>query len=226
MNDITNERTLKSMEYPLHLMAEVKEKSKFHQLEGFLSGKGPTNAPLMLVGEAPGKTEIITKVPFSGQAGKELDNELAKVSLSREDLYITSVVRSRPYRIKKRINKKTGYIEESRPNRTPTKAEVKAFAPLIDFEIQTIQPNIIAPMGNVALKRLLGNQYTVSNYHGQILTQPIYQISEDRSIYEKTDESYTIFPIYHPAAILYNRSLKEVITEDWYALFQLVKEYN
>lgn len=211
------------MEYPLHLLDEVKEKTESFQLEGFLAGKGPENAIAMLVGEAPGRTELVTKVPFSGQAGKELDAELDKANLSRNALYITSAVRSRPFRIKTRIDK-NGSIITSHPNRTPTNTEVMAFAPLLDFEIQKIQPKIIAPMGNIALKRLLGNQYTISAYHGQILNLPIFKISEDRARYEKTKESYTIFPIYHPAAILYNRTLKEVIAADWSHLVELIKK--
>jgi DNA polymerase len=214
------------MKYPTELMEEIKEKSAPYKLEGFLSGNEPLHATAMLVGEAPGKTELETKVPFSGQAGKELDAELAHANLRREDLYITSVVRRRPYHIKERINKKTGAATVSRPNRTPTKSEVKVFAPLIDFEIQTIQPKIIAPMGNVALKRLLGNQYAISTYHGQVLEQPILKIMADRSNYELTEESYLIFPIYHSAAVLYNRSLKQEIEKDWHSLFQLIKKYS
>lgn len=211
------------MDYPEHLMKEVREQSQGFNLEGFLSGRGPTDAKAMLVGEAPGRTELETKRPFSGQAGKELDAELKRVNLKREDLYITSVVRSRPYRIKERINKKSGERTESRPNRTPTKAEVRAFAPLIDFEIQTIQPKIIATMGNVALKRLLGNHYSISDCHGQELQLPVLHISEDRSTYIESEETYTLFPLYHPAAVLYNRSLAETIAEDWHTLFDLIQ---
>lgn len=211
------------MDYPSYLLKEIEEKSKDFKLEGFLSGRGPTNATALLVGEAPGRTEIETKVPFSGQAGKELDAELAAANLNREDLYITSVVRSRPYRVKKRVQKKTGEMIESRPNRTPTKAEIKAHAPLIDFEIEHVKPKIIATMGNVALKRLVGNQYTISSCHGQLIEEPLLEISDDRSTYNMTEETYSIFPIYHPAAVLYNRSLKEVIAEDWAKLFDLIR---
>lgn len=214
------------MDYPKKLLEEIQENSRGFQLEGFLSGRGPKDATAMLVGEAPGRTEIETHIPFSGQAGKELDAELAAANLKRDDLYITSVVRSRPYRIKKRIQKKTGETIESRPNRTPTQAEIKAHAPLIDYEIEQVQPPIIATMGNVSLKRLVGKGYTISNCHGQVIEQPILQISNDRSTYVKTDKHFKILPLYHPAAILYNRSLKEIIAADWATLFNLIHDYK
>ena len=75
----------------------------------------------MLVGEAPGKTEIDTHIPFSGQAGKELMQALSSTGLTREDVYITSAVRSRPYRVTHRINKRTQQTETVYPNRTPTR---------------------------------------------------------------------------------------------------------
>lgn len=213
------------MEYPQDLLNEVSEKTKSFQLEGFLGGKGPLDAVAMLVGEAPGQTELISRIPFSGQAGKELDMELKQVNLSRSDIYITSSVRRRPFKIKSKVDK-TGKTINSYPNRTPTKAEVKASAPLLDYEIQTIRPKIIAPMGNIALQRLLGNAYTISTYHGQLLESPIYKISDDRSRYEKTEESYLIFPIYHPAAVLYKRFLKETVSTDWQTLVKLIREHT
>ena len=82
----------------------------------------------MIVGEAPGRTEIENFIPFSGQAGKELMASLALVGLTREEVYITSAVRSRPYSIKERINKRSGAHEVVHPNRTPTKRSLVACA--------------------------------------------------------------------------------------------------
>ena len=79
---------------------------KAYQLEGFVPGQGPLHPKLMIVGEAPGRTEIENFIPFSGQAGKELMASLALVGLTREEVYITSAVRSRPYSIK-RTNQQT-----------------------------------------------------------------------------------------------------------------------
>ncbi|MDN6641382.1 MAG: uracil-DNA glycosylase [Tetragenococcus sp.] len=212
------------MEYPSKLKKEIMEQSKSFQLEGFLPGRGAENAEVMLVAEAPGKTEIKTQVPFSGQAGKGLDEALDRINLHREDIYMTSVVRSRPYSVKKRENKKTDDEKKSYPNRTPNKTEIRLFAPLLDFEIKTVQPKIIVVMGNSALKRLLGNHYTISNYHGQTLQQPIYELAKDHKTYEETEKSYFIYPMYHPAAVLYNRNLEETIDHDWDNLASLIQK--
>ncbi|GMA45019.1 hypothetical protein GCM10025853_24760 [Tetragenococcus halophilus subsp. halophilus DSM 20339] len=94
----------------------------------------------------------------------------------------------------------------------------------MDFEIKSIAPKIIVTLGNSAMNRLLGNQYTVSNYHGQTLQQPIYKLSKDRKNYEKTEENYYIYPMYHPAAMLYNRDLEKTIDQDWDNLSALIKK--
>lgn len=211
------------MHYPKKLVEAVEQKMQGHNLEGFLPGKGPKNAVLMLVGEAPGETEIRTKIPFSGRSGKKLDGWLAESDLNRDDIYITSAVRSRPFSIKKRLNKKTGIIETKYPNRTPNKTEVLAYAPLLDYEIQTIQPKILVPMGNIGLQRLLGNTFKISNYHGQLLHSPILAYSNETNKLAKTSEEYMLFPIFHPAAIFYNQKLESAIEYDWSSLGSLLK---
>ncbi|MCF1602003.1 uracil-DNA glycosylase [Tetragenococcus halophilus] len=211
------------MEYPTKLKKEIMEQSKKFQLEGFLPGRGAEDAAIMLVAEAPGQTEIKTQIPFSGQAGKGLDKVLAKINLYREDIYMTSVVKSRPYSVKQRTNK-SGEEKKSYPNRTPNQTEIKLFAPFLDFEIKSIAPKVIVTLGNSAMNRLLGNQYTVSNYHGQTLQQPIYKLSKDRKNYEKTEKNYYIYPMYHPAAMLYNRDLEKTIDQDWDNLYVLIRK--
>ena len=62
-----------------------------------MTGESPNFPNLMLVGETPGKTESETYIPFSRQVGKELMQTHALVRWTREDIYITSAVRSRPY---------------------------------------------------------------------------------------------------------------------------------
>lgn len=212
------------MNYPKKLVEIVEQKMHGHQLEGFLSGKGPKNAVLMLIGEAPGETEIKTNIPFSGRSGKKLDGWLAQAGLNREDIYITSAVRSRPFSIKQQRNKKTGLVETKYPNRTPNKAEVLAYAPLLDYEIQTIQPKILIPMGNTGLKRLLGNNYTISAYHGKLLQLPILTYEKDQLV--STNDLYIIFPIYHPAAVFYNQKLETIIQHDWYTLAKVINKSN
>ena len=78
------------MQYPKELATAVQQASRSYPLEGFVPGQGPLHPKLMIVGEAPGRTEIENFIPFSGQAGKELMKSLALAGLTREDVYITT----------------------------------------------------------------------------------------------------------------------------------------
>src|SRR5699024_12492006 len=95
------------LKYPPHLTRAVQHKTEGFQLEGQLRGQGNPNACLMLIGEAPGRTEIESHVPFSGEAGEQLTTALHQIGLGREDIYITSAVRSRPYANNKNIHNYT-----------------------------------------------------------------------------------------------------------------------
>ena len=72
------------MDYPEKLIAEVMRRSRGMKLEGLNSGSGPQHPLLMIVGEAPGRNEIVNNIPFSGSAGKELDKSLRQVGLTRK----------------------------------------------------------------------------------------------------------------------------------------------
>ncbi|WP_281738726.1 uracil-DNA glycosylase [Enterococcus dispar] len=210
------------MEYPNELITFVKKRAQYFDLQGFVAGQGPLSPKLMIVGEAPGRKEIENFIPFSGQAGKELMACLANVGLTRADVYITSAVRSRPYAVKEHFNKKTGAKEIIYPNRTPSKKEVLAHAPILDYEIEKIAPKLITPVGNIGLQRLLGNSYFVTRCHGQIIQHPIQKLNENGDGYIWTEENYTIVPLFHPAAIFYNRKLESLIQADWQVIGDLL----
>lgn len=89
------------MDYPKELLGEVKKRSKGMRLEGINSGSGPQHPLLMIVGEAPGRNEIVNNIPFSGDAGKELDKSLKQIGLTRDQVYITSAVEADRMRLKK-----------------------------------------------------------------------------------------------------------------------------
>lgn len=117
-------------------------------------GKGPNRARLMLVGEAPGRNEDESGIPFSGQAGTILDDALSHAHLHSEPIYITNVVHCRPSN-----------------NRTPTEAEARFCGDRwLAKEIALVQPDLIVPMGLIAL-RYLTNDWTATmeHYHGQLL---------------------------------------------------------
>lgn len=211
-------------DYPPTLLAEVKAKTADRQLAGFTPGQGLLNPDLMLVGEAPGRHEEKVNIPFSGASGQELMRFVESIGYSRSTVYITSVVRQRPYSIKYVRDKKTGQMVEKRPNRTPTKKEVLAFAPLFDWELAMVKPRVIVPLGNTALQRLLGRQANIGQLHGQLLHQPIQQANQDHTGYQLTNTKYWLMPMYHPAAVLYARRLEPTIKADWQRLGQKINE--
>ncbi|WP_147804747.1 uracil-DNA glycosylase [Alkalicoccus halolimnae] len=207
------------MHIPEKLADEGKEILASFPVEGFVYGKGPENAAFMLVGEAPGETEIHNGVPFSGRAGKELMKFLEKLNLSREEVYITSAVRSRPYRWGEKKDKH-GNVVKRKYNRPPTAKEILGHAPLLDYEIEHVKAPIIVTLGNIGLKRLLGPGYKITEQHGRVLRGPVQKYNE--GTYSWTEKEFSIFPTFHPASVFYNRRLEEVIQEDIEALKKLL----
>lgn len=210
------------MNYPQELIDEVKKRSAGMRLEGINSGSGPKHPKLMIIGEAPGRNEIVNNIPFSGDAGKELNKSLAQIGLTRDDVYITSAVRSRPYAIKKVFSKRENKEVTKYPNRKPTKKEVLAHAPFLDYEIDYAQPKLIVALGNTGLERLLGPGHKISEEHGKVIENtPILRLNLQKDGYVWSKQKYTIFPEYHPAAVFYNRKLSDNIIKDW----NIIKPY-
>lgn len=206
------------MRLPDSLADLGKKRIEGHPVEGFVYGTGPDAPSIMLVGEAPGETEIHNGIPFSGRAGQKLMEFLAGLGLSREDVYITSAVRSRPYVWReKRDGTKKKY------NRPPTAAEIKAHAPLLDYELQNVQAGIIVTLGNVGLQRLLGKEMKVTEVHGRLLQSSVRHLDEHNHYYW-SEKQYAIFPTFHPASIFYNPKLREEIAEDQKRLKVLLEE--
>ncbi|WP_409302599.1 uracil-DNA glycosylase [Peribacillus sp. SCS-155] len=201
------------MRIPEWLAEWGKKRIKEFQVEGFVYGQGPTAAKMMLVGEAPGETEILNGVPFSGRAGNELMKFLHMAGVTREQVYITSVVRSRPYKWGEKKDR-SGQIVKRKYNRPPTGGEITAHAPILDYEISHVNAPIIVTLGNVSLKRLAGADKSISRVHGSFLRQPVQRLSDDGDRYEWTAKIYTIYPLFHPASIFYNPGLRPLIEQD------------
>ena len=211
------------MKYPDKLLAEGKERSKGIRLEGINFGAGPAHPKLMIIGEAPGREEIESLIPFHGASGKELMKSLASIGLKREDVYITSAVRSRPYSVKKVFSKKENKEVTKYPNRKPTKKEILAHAPLLDFELRYAQPKVIVTVGTTALSRLLDHKYEISKVHGKIIKNTsILELNDKKDGYVWSNEKYTVVPQYHPAAVFYNRKLADIIAQDWLNVKHLI----
>ncbi len=164
-------------------------------------GEGNEKANIVLIGEAPGREEEEQRRPFVGKAGKNLSEFLDLIKLQRADLFITNVVKFRPTKLSE-------YGSVS--NRTPTESEVAEYLPYLKAEIECINPKIIVTLGNTPLKALLGSEVYVCKLHGRL------QSYEGRKLY----------PLYHPASLIYNPSLKDAYREDVLKLRKLLDEYG
>lgn len=161
-------------------------------------GEGNTDhPPVMLIGEAPGEQESLQGRPFVGKAGKNLDGFLSVLELKREDIYISNVVKIRPTKVSEK-----GRVS----NRPPNKEELALFTPYLLEEILLVQPKMVVTLGNVALKAICGPRAVIGDMHGKTIRVPV--------THEKQTGEYPLFPLYHPASIIYNRSLQAVYDED------------
>lgn len=154
-------------------------------------GEGPKKPKLMLIGEAPGEQETLQGRPFVGKAGKNLDRFLELAGMKREEIYISNTVKIRPTK-----TGKTGRLS----NRPPTKEEVALFRPWLIREIEEIAPEMIATLGNVPLQALTNSKQTIGQVHGRIIPAG--------------ETGLPLFALYHPASLIYNRSLESVYEED------------
>lgn len=155
--------------------------------ERFVPGVGPLSADVMLVGEAPGKQEVAQGEPFVGQAGSQLDRALEAIGHDRRDLYVTNLVKVRPPE-----------------NRDPHVAEIDAWWPVLQAEIERVDPAVLVPLGSFATEQILDAEGTITDLHGQ----------------EFEVDDRTVVPSFHPAAALYDRSKVEEIESDLAAAFE------
>ena len=161
-------------------------------------GEGDPAAHIMLIGEAPGAEETRLRRPFVGKAGKNLDEFLSVISLKRADIYITNVVKFRPYKVSAR-----GTLS----NRPPKSSEIACMRQHLLREIAAVSPSVVVTLGNVPLRCVLDdNKATIGTHHAQ----PIGA--------QALSHTFTLFPLYHPASIIYNRTLKDVYAADLLAL--------
>ena len=134
-------------------------------------GEGNPKCSIMLI-EEQGR-------PFVGKAGKNLMEFLNTAGLKREDVYLTNVVKIRPFK----LSAKTG----GKINRSPEREEINFFIPFLKMEIEAVNPNLIVTLGNVPLQAVTDDKKaTIGEYHGKIIC-----VGESR-----------VFPMYHPAAII------------------------
>lgn len=155
-------------------------------------GEGNINPKIYFLGEAPGRFEDMSGKPFVGPAGKLLEKLLEGIGLTRDDVYITSIIRYRPPK-----------------NRDPKPAEIEEFRPYLDEELSILQPKLIATLGRFSLQKFFPGE-KISQIHGK-----------PRKIKLGAKE-VIVFPLYHPAAALRIQSLKPVLDEDFMILKKLL----
>jgi DNA polymerase len=149
-------------------------------------GDGSAEARIMFIGEGPGKKEDELGKPFVGAAGKFLDEMLGVINLKREDVYIANTVKCRPPE-----------------NRDPLPEEKEICWPWLLEQIKIIQPKLIVTLGKHSMEIFLPN-FKISEIHGSALRREIPSIGRQ-----------VFFALYHPAAALYNGSMREVLIKDF-----------
>lgn len=163
-------------------------------------GEGPMRPRLMLIGEAPGEQESLLGRPFVGKAGKNLDHFLALAQMDRSEIYISNAVKIRPTK-----TGKTGRLS----NRPPTRDEIALFRPWLLKEIELVKPAMIATLGNVPLQAVTGTRATIGQVHGRVM--------------DAGEAGLPLFALYHPASLIYNRSLENTYEQDVRLLAGMLK---
>jgi DNA polymerase len=160
-------------------------------------GEGALDPRVVFVGEAPGRREDETGRPFVGSAGKLLDRLLAGAHLSRGNVFITNVVRCRPP-----------------GNRRPKDEEVEACSGHLKRLLEIIGPEVIAPMGNSAIEHIFERfgleKVVIGDVHGKVCRV--------RAAWGRV----VVYPLYHPAAAIYNRKLLSELERDMAGLAVLL----
>ena len=116
-------------------------------------GIGNESADIVFVGEAPGKNEDLYGEPFIGTAGKRLDDALENAGLTRNNVYITNIVKCRPPN-----------------NRVPNDTEKSMCNNYLEDELKIINPKIICLLGNTTFSSILGGK-EISKNHGKIVSK-------------------------------------------------------
>ena len=158
-------------------------------------GNGNADADLMFVGEAPGFHEDQQGIPFVGRAGQLLDELLGGIGLTREDVFVANVLKSRPP-----------------GNRDPQPDEIDACKPYLYKQVELIEPKVVCTLGNFATKLLTRSNRGIRSVHGR------------PQIHELGGRRVRIYPICHPAAALRTPAVKAELQEDFARLPELLAQ--
>jgi len=157
-----------------------------------LCGEGKTDAKLMLIAQAPGENEDREGEMFIGPSGKVLDELLRISDIDREELYMTNLIKCMLPKYRK-----------------PKQDEIESCSEYLDMEIEVINPKILVPLGRYA------TTYIFKKYSFLLPSK-----QEFYAVYGRLflSEDKKILPLQHPAAVLHNPSLKEVLVKNYHKL--------
>ena len=163
---------------------------------------GNPEAPIMLIGEAPGADEDRQGKPFVGVSGQLEDKILKCIDIDRKDenpaksIYISNILNWRPP-----------------GNRTPSPAEIEVSLPFIERHIQLIKPKILIFCGGVSAKSLLGSGDSISR-----LRKTWHEYRPQTPELREGAESIAAIATYHPAYLLRTPAQKKAVWADMLSL--------
>lgn len=166
------------------------------QATQLVMGDGNADADIVFIGEAPGKNEDLQGKPFVGAAGKFLDEMLAAAGLRRQDVYITNIVKYRPPN-----------------NRDPLPEEKRQFWPYLMRQLEVIQPKAVLTLGRHSGGGFIPN-LRISQDHGRPRRVRLHELE------------FVVIPLYHPAAALYNGSMRQTLIDDFVRSAAFVRQHN
>ncbi len=155
------------------------------QVADIVHGEGNEQAQVMLIGEAPGYHEVVARRPFVGRSGQLLRATMTEVGLEPAGVYISNIVKARPP-----------------DNRDPDPAEIAAFKPYLDQEIQLINPQLIITLGRFSMAKFLP-EVKISQVHGRL-----HKV-------QWQGQRLFVLPMYHPAAALRSTQMKTSFVTDF-----------
>ena len=164
-------------------------------------GDGNINADIVFIGEAPGKNEDEQGLPFVGAAGKFLNEMLAQAGMDRSDVYITNIVKYRPPN-----------------NRDPLPEEKKAFWPYLLRQLEIINPKVVITLGRHSMEYFLPDA-KIGQVHGHAVHKSV-------KYHDGREREWLIVPLYHPAAALYNGSLRQTLIDDFLRVPEMVERIS
>jgi len=155
----------------------------------------------------PGEGPADAKIVFLGEGPGQNEDEQGKPFVGAAGKLLTELLESIGL---SRSDVFITNIVKCRPpsNRAPRKFEIEACNPYLKEQIRLVNPRIVCALGTPAITTLLGEEYSATKAHGKAIAK----------------DNLMVLPLYHPAAALYDASLKEVLASDFRTLNKLLEE--